>query len=111
MIYEVRLTDQTRAAILGQADFIASVRHAPMNAERWLERVWDAIDSLAEWPRRYALAPENDTRPYDIRKIAVGDYLLVFTVDDESSRVWVIGFRHGAMLPRPDDLPDDVPRE
>ena len=71
MIYSVRYTDQVRNAVLGQARYIAVDCYAPVNAERWLERVWDAVDTLEQWPRRCSLAQENDFRPFEIRNISV----------------------------------------
>ena len=38
-------------------------------------------------------------------------YLILFTIDEAQSKVWVIGLRHGSRLPRPDDLPDERPRD
>ena len=111
MTYAVRLTDQTRAAIRAQARYIAVDGHAPLNAARWLDRVMDAIESLEHFPHRCALAPENDKRPYEIRKINVGDYLLLLTIDEDAKTVWVIGFRHGRQRQRPDELPPNTPND
>ena len=109
MIYSVRYTDQVRNAVLEQARYIAVDCCAPINAERWLERVWDAVDSLEQWPRRCSLAQENDFRSFEIRNISVDGYLLAYTIDDDARTVWVIGFRHGRQQPRPDDLLEEVP--
>ncbi len=91
--------------------YIAIDRQAPLNASRWLEQVWDAIDGLEEMPNRHNLAPENDYKPYEVRRALVGDYLVLFTIDNSAGKVWVIGFRHGSRLPRPDELPDSSPSE
>jgi hypothetical protein len=44
-----------------------------------------------------------------VRRVIVGNHLLLFTVDEADRQVWVIGFRHGSRLPRPEDLPDVRP--
>ena len=111
MIYSVRYTDQVRNAILEQARYIAVDCCAPLNAERWLERIWDGIDSLEQWPHRCSLALENEFRPFEIRNINVDGYLTAYTVDDDTRIVWVIGFRHARQEPEPDELPDEVPPE
>jgi plasmid stabilization system protein ParE len=76
-----------------------------MNAERWIQRVWDAVDSLEQFPRRGALAEENDDVDYEVRQLLVGSSTLLFTVDDERNTVWVIALRGEGQLPRPQDLP------
>jgi len=109
MSYRVLITAPARAKILEQGRYIAVDRQAPLNAARWLERVFDAADTLADFPRRCALAPENDFRDYEIRRLLVGDYFLLFTIVEEDQTVWVIGFRHGSRLPRANELPHEPP--
>ena len=48
--YAVELTDAALAAITEHAGYIAIEGRAPENAKRWLERVWDAVDSLEKLP-------------------------------------------------------------
>jgi len=108
MKYKVRLTDQTRQCIEDLATWVAVTCHAPLNAARWLTRVMHAIDSLALWPRRCAIAEESQFRPYEIRQLNVGGYLLLFTISDKNKTVWIVGFRHGRMKSSADLLPDDM---
>lgn len=105
MTYRVIVTDPAFEKIREQARYIAVEQHAPEAASRWLERVLAASDTLAEMPRRCALAPENDYRPYEIRWLGVGTFVLLFTVDETARTVYVIGARHGRRLPRPGELP------
>lgn len=105
--YSVEITDAAFVAIRNQARYIAIECKAPENAKRWLEQVWDAIDSLEQWPRRAAKAQEDAFVDYEIRQLVVGSHLILFTIDDERRRVWVVGLRHGRHLPRPEDLPED----
>jgi plasmid stabilization system protein ParE len=101
--YEVQLTDAALAAIGAQARYIAEEVGAPLNAQRWLEQVWDAVDSLERFPRRGSMAEEDAYVEYEVRQLIVDSHLLLFTVDDEQRRVWIIGLRHGHRLPRPRD--------
>ena len=111
MSYRVIITPPAQAQILEQGRYIAVDRQAPLNAARWLERVFDAADTLAEFPSRCTLAPENAFRDYEIRRLLIGDYFLLFTIVEKDQTVWVIGFRHGSRLPRPQDLPRTAPDE
>ena len=103
--YAVELTEAALAAITDQAHYIKVVQQAPLNAERWLRRVWDVVDSLEQFPRRGALAEENDDVDYEVRQLLVGSPALLFTVDDEQNMVWVIALRGEGQLPRPENLP------
>jgi len=105
--YTVELTDAALSAIADQARYIAVGAESPSNAERWLQRIWDAVDSLDQWPRRAGKAEENDYVEYEVRQLIIGSHLLLFTVDDDRRKVWIIGLRHGHRLPRPGDLPAD----
>ena len=106
--YAVELTDAALAAIGEQARYIAIEGRAPENAKRWIERVWDAVDSLENLPRRGARAQEDDYVSYDVRQLVVGSHLLLFTVDDDRRTVWIVGLRHAHRRPRPQDLPPQL---
>jgi plasmid stabilization system protein ParE len=107
--YAVELTATARSAIAEQARYIAIEEHAPLEAQRWLERIWDAVDSLERWPFRAAHAEEDAYVSYEVRQLVIGHHLLLFTVSDAKRKVWIIGLRHGHRLPRPQDLPGDAP--
>ena len=111
MKYAVEITDAAFEAIRAQARYISVECQAPLNASRWLEQIWDVIDGLEQMPQRHNLAPESAFKTYEVRRALAGDYLVLFTIDDDARKVWVIGFRHGSRLPRPDELPDAQPGE
>jgi hypothetical protein len=75
-----------------------------------LRQVWDAVDGLETMPNRHNLAEEDAFVPYEVRRVIVGNYFLLFTIDEPARAVWVIGFRHGGRLPRPHQLPPEPPR-
>jgi toxin ParE1/3/4 len=108
MIYRVEVSGNAKAAIREYVHFIAVERKAPISAERWLAKVWDAIDSLEYFPHRCQFAPENELTPYEVRMRRVGDYLLLFTINEATNTVHIISFRHGRKLPLT-DLPAQAP--
>lgn len=110
MRYTVKIPVTVVEQITEYARFIAEQRRAPENAQRWLVRVYDSIDTLDRLPQRCGLAPENAHRPYEIRRLLIGQYLALFTIDDQKRVVHIIGFRHGHRLPRPGDLPALPPK-
>jgi plasmid stabilization system protein ParE len=111
MSYTVYVTEATYEQISRYVKYIAEEQRAPLNARRWQDRVYTAIESLDYHPYRCELAPENAYRDYEIRRLRIGRYLALYTIVEEQQRVYVIGFRHGARLPRPQELPpslDDI---
>lgn len=97
MMYEVHTGDEAHEAIRRAARFIAIDQRAPENCKRWLETLWDRIDSLEEMPYRFIVDPIQSKRAgREIRKMIFGDYLIFYTVDEDSRRVDIVGFRHGA---------------
>jgi plasmid stabilization system protein ParE len=109
MRYTVKLSATVVEQITEYARFIAEQRRAPENAQRWLERVYDAIDTLDRMPQRCGLAPENAHRPYEIRRLLIGQYVALFTIVEDKRAVHVVGFRHGHRFPRLGDLPAERP--
>lgn len=107
--YQVQLTDTALAAIRAQGRYIAVEAQAPLNAQRWLEQVWDAVDSLEDFPRRGVRAEEDAYVEYEVRQLIVGSHLLLFTIDEEERKVWILGLRHGHRRPHADELAPDPP--
>jgi hypothetical protein len=64
---------------------------APLNAQRWIERMWDAVASLECSPGRGATAAEAAFLAYAVRHLRVGEQLLLFTVNDDERRARVVG--------------------
>ena len=86
--------------------YIAEASGSSEVAERWIDRVYATIEKLDHFPRRFELAEEDAFRDYEIRRQIIGNYLVLYTIDESRSTIRVVGFRHGARLPRPDELPE-----
>ncbi len=108
MTYDIFIISAAKFRIRQQAEHIAIEQGSPETAARWLARVFDRIDGLAEMPRRYALAIEDAWCAYEVRRIPIGQFVVFFTIVDETQSVWVIHAKHGRQLTRPDDLPEDL---
>jgi plasmid stabilization system protein ParE len=77
-------------------------RNAPRAANDWLRRARQAASSLARYPERCPLAPENPASEELIRQLLFGSgnrgtYRFLFTVVEQI--VYVLHARHGSMLP------------
>jgi len=103
MNYSVGITHRAEADFLREAKFIAEESGHQSRAVDWLTQAYELIDSLEQFPRRYPLAPENALVRYEVRKLNHGRHFILFTVDEEQKRVYVLGCRHGMRLPHEQD--------
>ena len=108
MIYEVFIVPAAKRRIREQAEYIATAQDTPETAARWLARVYDRIDGLAEMPRRSSVAVEDAWCDYEVRSIPIGQFVLFFTILDETRIVWVLHAKHGRQLTEPDAFPTDL---
>lgn len=94
MTYVIEYTERARNHLLEIVDWIAD--KSPPAAERWLDRLEEAVGSLNRDPKRFASAPENAQHEIEIRQMLVGNrrgqYRVLFTVTE--ARVVVLDARH-----------------
>ena len=76
-------------------------QHAGEAGIRWFHAMEGAIASLAEFPERCSLAPENKMFPFDVRQLLYGHkphvYRILFTI--HGSTVFILHIRHGRRQP------------
>jgi len=105
--YRVIVSPRAHDQIERQTLYIGRHSGSARIARQWATRVYAAIDRLDHFPYRFDLAEEDVFRDYAIHRVVVGNCIVLYTVDEEATAVRVIGFRHGARLPRPNELPSD----
>ncbi len=81
------------------------IGRAPERAGRWQVGLENAINSLAQFPTRRPLAPENDAFAFEVRQLLYGAYRILFTLVDTdgdgiADTVRILHVRHGARRPR-----------
>lgn len=90
-----------------------SKHHSSVQAQRWLDTVYEQLKSLANSPDTYALCIESGDFAFDIRDKFVGlgkrpSYRAIFTIQDE--QVFVLSIRRSsqdAVTPDEVDIPSD----
>ena len=74
-------------------------QHAGNTGLRWYKALEDSIASLANFPNRCPLAPENSEFPFEVRQLLYGQaphlYRILFTIDNGT--VYVLHIRHGRL--------------
>ena len=104
-LYEVSVAPHASDRIAEYGNFIADQSGSVELARRWMAKVYSQIRSLSYFPQRHSFAEENQFRDYEIRCQIIGNYLALYTIDQERNEVQVLSFRHGRQLPSAEGLP------
>ena len=78
-------------------DIEAAYGRSHERAAASLNGAFSAIESLTEFPRRCALAPEDEVFDPEIRHLLHGGFRILFTVQEDQLRI--LHIRHGARRP------------
>lgn len=92
MKYRVIIQPDASREIEEAYQFIAE--SSPLEAARWFNRAYAAIDTLERLPRRCARAPEDHLVLQEIRQLLITPYRIIF--DIQGKTVNVLHVRHGA---------------
>lgn len=106
-----RVVTSQRAEADARRAYLYLADQAPEAARRWYRGLRQAIESLATFPLRCAVAPEDPYFPEEIRHLLYGErrgtYRILFTVREQT--VVVLAIRHGAQQPlTPELLAEDA---
>ncbi|MGA2589315.1 MAG: type II toxin-antitoxin system RelE/ParE family toxin [Bryobacteraceae bacterium] len=100
MVFRVEITEEAERDAIRILDWLIS-EQAGEPGLRWFQRLEKAIASLASFPRRCPLAPENKEFPFEVRHLLYGHrphvYRVIFKVEDET--VYILRIRHGRRQP------------
>jgi plasmid stabilization system protein ParE len=107
--FRVEVTNHAAESIDEYRRYIAEQSGSPKVASNWTDAVYNKIDLLRYMPTRFAIASEGARCSYKVRRLLIGKYIALYHVDENTETVHVLAFRHGARLPRPEDLPKDPP--
>ena len=98
MAYRVSLS--ARAEDDAYAAFERIREAAPMHAEKWLVRLFMAIDTLSQNPARCPVIPEAKELGFSVRHLLYGEgrgvYRIIFDIRQEEHHVRVLRIWHGS---------------
>jgi len=87
--YEVKITRQATDQMKKIMYYISKELLAPEAANHLLDKMKEAIMSLADFPKRNTLIEEEPWRSEGVRKMSVNNFLIYYWVDDEKKKVQV----------------------
>ena len=92
MTYHVKLSPGVDDEILSAAFYIA--RESVPSAERWLDGIYEAIQSLGSMPERCGVIRENEEFAEELRELRYQSHRIIFVVQEQTVRV--VHIRHAA---------------
>jgi plasmid stabilization system protein ParE len=90
--YEVVVTPEAQDGIRESFEYIH--QRAPLNGARWLQGLYQVIDTLERYPERCSIARESAYMEDDLRQLVFKSHRIVFKVDKLRRTVFVLYVRH-----------------
>jgi plasmid stabilization system protein ParE len=98
MAYRVSLAAPAEADAYAAFERIRAA--APLHAERWLIRLFEAISSLEKLPTRCVVIPEAKELGYPVRHLLYGKgngvYRIIFHINEEERHVRILRIWHAS---------------
>jgi plasmid stabilization system protein ParE len=97
MPFRVEVTAKAKRDLRTIRDWLLA-REAGEAGRRWFVKLNEAMASLAEFPNRCPIAPENEDFPLEVRQLIYGrklrEFRVLFTID--GSTVIILHVRRGS---------------
>ena len=87
--YNVSVADHAKADLRETTQYISSQLSAPAAALRLADAFDEAFVELEDMPEKYPLVPDDRLAALGYRKRRIKNYLMFFTISEESHAVYV----------------------
>ena len=88
--YEVFLYPKAYRDIEEIYSYIESAKLEPSIAKGQTERIWEAIESLGNYPFSHQKRLEGRYADKGYRQLIIDNYIAIYRVDDDKKRVYVV---------------------
>ncbi len=96
MSFNVFYSEKARDDLIDIYTYIAFSLKELMTAERIYNEIISAVHTLGAFPLRNALSEQEPWRGRGLRRLSVKNFLVLYTVDEETRTVNVIRIMYGA---------------
>ena len=97
MAYELKVAEAAERDLFETFDYISSSLEAPKAASDFFAKIQSCFSQLVDNPYVYALSSDLRLEEEGYRKAVIGNYLLMFTVDEKEKCVFVHRLFYGGM--------------
>ena len=92
MKFSVIVTPEAQDGIRESFEYIHE--RAPLNAARWLQALYDLINTLEQFPERCDRAREHHYFEEDLRQLVFKSHRIIFRIQKSEKIVYVLYVRH-----------------
>lgn len=93
--FEVEFTEQCIEEMIEIYDYIANKLKESESAKKIINEVNERILGLASFPESYMKTGKADKLKRDYRRIVVKKYVVLYTIDYENEKVFIVHMRYG----------------
>ena len=94
MSYKVIVSYEASIDLNNIVNYVYYSLKNPSAANHLLDMFENVVNSLAEFPRRHPVNDDPVLHAYGIRVVVVGNYLALYTVDEELKKVSIVRFMY-----------------
>lgn len=95
-MYSLHITELAEQDLDGIVNYMVGELANPIAASAFLDRIEDCYALLRTKPRIYAECEDSYLRCKGYRKTLIGNYLLIFRIEERTKRVHILRFFYGA---------------
>ena len=95
MEYKIIIADRANNDLYQVSSYISDELHAPQSALNLIDEIYQLIISLKQMPKKYALSPDERLAQKGMRMVAIQNYLIFYTVDENIKSVNVARILYG----------------
>lgn len=95
-MYDLLITEIAEQDLAGIVDYISGKLANPSAAATFLDKVEECYGFLKRTPRMFNECADLHLKNQGYRKALIGNYLLIFRVDEQSHSVLILRFFYGA---------------
>ena len=99
MSFAIEIAESAERDISEVTDVIAFAYGDPIGAQRLASRIFAEIESLSEMPTRYPLSNNSMLAALQCRQFAVGNFNIIYQVNESENRVCVVAVAYNRRLP------------
>ena len=92
MSYAVNITHSASRDIEEAADYIEYSLKNPDAADKLLKAIEEKLETLTNYPKKYALVSDELLSARGVRFLQIGNYMAFYVIDEADRAVYVIRF-------------------
>jgi plasmid stabilization system protein ParE len=95
-MYRLYLTELAEQDLDGILNYMTGELANPIAARAFLEKIEDCYALLMTRPKIYVVCEDSYLRNKGYRKALIGNYLLIFRIEEQAKRIHILRFFYGA---------------